>query len=108
MLLYGVSAWTMAADYLLKKIQVVQNKCLRVILGVGCRTRIGDLHAAADVGPVRPLIRDVAEGFYRRTATSDNALISGITAIRNVRGVHRLPYEHLPIFVQKLEVRDQG
>lgn len=97
-LIYGAPVWSMCAKYLIRKLQVAQNKCLRIILGARRRTRIRTLHEVADVECISEYVRKIANNFFEKTETSDNSLVKNITRVRNSEGTHRLLHQHLDIF----------
>lgn len=97
-LVYGAPIWSMAAKYLIRKLQVVQNKCLRIILGARRRTPVQTLHENTGIDLLNEYVQQIAEKFYERTESSDNLLIKNITRIRNTENVHRLLHQHLEIF----------
>ncbi|KAK9753730.1 hypothetical protein QE152_g1801 [Popillia japonica] len=90
--------WSNSKERHINRLQVQQNKCLRIILGADIRTTVAELHQAAGIPQVADYIRQAAEVFYERTVINDNPLISGITNTRMVQEKHRMLYQHLPLY----------
>ena len=49
MLLYGCEAWSILAKCHKKQVQIMQNKCLKIIFNAPRYTRISDLHKLANL-----------------------------------------------------------
>lgn len=60
---------------LIARLQIVQNKCLRIILGKPCDTKIIDLHAEANINFINEYIIDINKA-YRHDHT--NSLIRNL------------------------------
>ncbi|KAK9744302.1 hypothetical protein QE152_g7875 [Popillia japonica] len=99
-LLHGAAIWSNArpVERHINRLQVQQNKCLRIILGADMRTSIAELHQAAGIPLVADYLYHAAQAFYDKTLANDNPLIRGITNTRMVREKHRMLYQHLPLY----------
>ncbi len=78
-----------------KKLQIQQNKCLRLALNASYDTRITALHKESGVPLVRDFVDKVTDNFYRNAASHGNNLVKSLgsytldDATRRAR--HRLP-----------------
>lgn len=90
--------WSNTTERHIERLQVQQNKCLRIILGADIRTPIVELHQAAGIPLIADCINHVAQIFYEKTTTNDNPLLRGITNTRLVKEKHRMLYQHLAIY----------
>ena len=71
-------AWTgTASDTNLLRLQVIQNKCLRMALNLPPWTPIRDLHKEAKIPHLGDTILRMTDKFYEKTKTSDNPYIRG-------------------------------
>jgi hypothetical protein len=59
-----------------RKLQVFQNKCLRMILSAQYDTRISDLHQETNVPTIREFVDKITENFYRKCSIHENNLIN--------------------------------
>lgn len=62
----------------LKKLQVMQNKCLRMALNKPYYTRVTELHELAKIPTVEEFFRKNADKFYENVKHNDNPLISAL------------------------------
>lgn len=102
-LTYAAPAWCGAAKTRLRRLQVYQNKYLRLATASERRTRIEELHHRGEIQTIQDYISEISQKFYeQQIGRSTNNLIHNITQIRSnynvVRLKHKLPYQHLPIF----------
>lgn len=94
-LLYGAPMLLNLSKVQLNKLQILQNKCLRLILNKNIYTRITELHERAEIEYVNVYIARIAEKFYEKTSTHENPLIKAITSRRsNNTEAHKHPYMH--------------
>jgi endonuclease/exonuclease/phosphatase family metal-dependent hydrolase len=79
----------------LNKLQVVQNKCLRMILNADFYDRNVDLHDRARIPTIRNFIDKLTKNFYERSFHHENDLISNLGKYTiddvRLRVKHRLP-----------------
>lgn len=77
------------------RLQVMQNKCLRMALNAPFRTRTADLHNAANIPYIREFIDKNANNFYEKAQNHDNELIKHLGDYSKntlpFRVKHRLP-----------------
>lgn len=63
-LTYGCSVFCSVAQIHFKKLQIIQNRCLRLILG--CRsTKITDMQENTGILPIEQFILNILEKFYK-------------------------------------------
>jgi Reverse transcriptase (RNA-dependent DNA polymerase) len=94
-LTYACPVFSNAAKSHIEKLQVVQNKNLRMVLNVPYRTRISYLHTRANIPTVKNYITKLTEGFYKQSAKSKNNLVKRLgeysTRLPSSRLKHKLP-----------------
>lgn len=77
------------------RLQIQQNKCLRMALNAPYYTRTDDLHIDSGIPTMRDFVDKQAKNFYDKTISHSNALINqlGTYKLDDVRGrvKHRLP-----------------
>lgn len=95
---FGAPIWSNASPTSINKVQIMQNKCLRLALGKDRYTTIRELHDEANIPTVKDYVETIAKKFYAGTVTHENRLIQGIISTRGVHHKHKLSYEHLPIY----------
>lgn len=78
-LTYGAPCWGNAANKHIRKVCVMQNKCLRLALGAGRRTPIRQLLRRAEIEPISDFIDRTTTAFFEKTADHLNPLIAAIT-----------------------------
>ncbi|KAL9694098.1 hypothetical protein quinque_013383 [Culex quinquefasciatus] len=78
MLLYGSPVWQGCAMTHRKKLQVIQNKFLRLILNQPWRTRSSDIHRLASIEPVDARLASLAEKHRNRALVSEHGSIRGL------------------------------
>lgn len=97
-LTYACPAFSRCAKKHLKRLQVVQNKCLRMALNAPFRTYISDLHKKAKLPMIEDLLRKLTKSFYDKAEKSANPLIKRLGAVdrsssfRKVK--HRFPFKN--------------
>lgn len=103
-LTYAAPVWCGASAPCIKKLQVFQNKCLRLALNKDRYTRIVDLHEQSGVQTVAAYVKEISENFYATQAdrNNNNPLVRNITDIRQDNAPcllkHKLPYQTLDVF----------
>jgi hypothetical protein len=94
-LTYACPVFANAAKTHIKKLQIAQNKSLRMVLSARFRTRIHILHKKTNIPPIKDFISKLTENFYSKSASSTNGLISrlGDYSLRTLppRLKHKLP-----------------
>ena len=94
-LTYACPVFANAAKCHLKKLQVAQNKNLRMVLSARYRTRIQSLHKKANIPMMSEFISKLTENFYKTSATSTNTLVKrlGVYSHRTLppKLKHKLP-----------------
>lgn len=82
----------------IKKLQVFQNKCLRMVLSAPYDTRITDLHSAANTPTITEFIDKLTEKFYKSCELSENRIIrelGGYASDPTKKFKHKLPRKQL-------------
>ena len=77
-LLYGSPVWGGAALCHIKKLQVSQNKLLKMMLNLPFRYSTCDLHQETNVELISERIQKLEANFAFRCSSSDNPLINQI------------------------------
>ena len=94
-LTYACPAFANAAKTHLQKLQVAQNKNLRMVLSAKYRTRIHLLHKRTNIPTVTEHITKLTDNFYKKSAFSVNRLVKrlGVYSNRSLppRLKHKLP-----------------
>jgi hypothetical protein len=94
-LTYACPVFANAAKTHIQKMQVTQNKNLRMVLSAPFRTRINLLHKRTNIPTVKNFITKLTENFYRQSAKSDNGLVKGLgeysSRLNFSRLKHKLP-----------------
>lgn len=101
---YGAPVWGCISPTSLGKLQILQNKLLRLALNATKYTRIDTLHHVAQIHRLDQHIIQLASKFYEKTIYHENRLIKDITYIRQHKEItkkHPLPYQHLPIYLEQ-------
>lgn len=74
-LLYACPVWGSCAQCHINKLQLVQNKCLKIILNLPYDHSTTDVHNRAKVSSIRHQIRKISDKFNDRLCASENLLI---------------------------------
>lgn len=78
-----------------RRLQVLQNKCLRMILSAPFDSRISDLHEKLMIPTIEQFVSKISKNFYEKSRTHENNLISplGIYSRESLpfRVIHNLP-----------------
>nr|CAD7424542.1 unnamed protein product [Timema monikensis] len=89
---YACHAWGHLADTYMRRMQVFQSVCLRIILGVPWYVRNETLHRDLDMPTIKDHFRGLAQSFYSRLPGATNPLIKGLGKyVIDPGGCHRLP-----------------
>ena len=89
---YAPSIWGNAAKTHMKKLQVVQNKTLRLITNAHRYTRNAQLHRDLDIVPMKDFLTKNAASVYVRSKKSTNPLIQGLGNYdENIKEKHTRP-----------------
>ena len=75
MLIYGCEAWRILASCHKKKVQILQNKCFKIILQARRYTRISELHDVAALPYIDELLEYRVKEMFEVTNTHDNPLV---------------------------------
>ncbi|GJQ78661.1 hypothetical protein Trydic_g11764 [Trypoxylus dichotomus] len=90
-LTYGMPCWSRAAKHHLQRLQVMQNKCLRLALGADRYTPIRELHRVAQVDMLAEFAAKSATKFYVSTRAHGNPYVAGITTAPPGKHPHIFP-----------------
>ena len=60
------------------RLQIMQNKCLRMILSAPFYTRTADLHSDTKLPTIRSFVDKLTDNFYRKSDSHSNELISSL------------------------------
>lgn len=100
-LTYGYQVFCSAPDIIFVKLQRIQNKCLRLVLGKGRYSRIAALHEEANIETIQEYIVENSNKFYKTRLTSP--LLRNVTEKRarnNPDTKHGLLHDKLPLFYE--------
>jgi hypothetical protein len=93
--MYACPVFSNAANQKIKKLQIIQNKCLRMILSESIFTRITDLHSQLKIPTIAEYIEKLTNAFYIRSQTNHNSLVRELGAYSRssltFRVKHKLP-----------------
>ena len=94
-LTYACPVFANAAKTHIKKLQVAQNRNLRMVLSAKYRKRTQLLHNRANIPTIEKFIKKLTESFYKKSAYSANVLVKrlGVYSNRSLpsRLKHKLP-----------------
>jgi hypothetical protein len=74
-LTYACPVFANAAKTHIQKIQVAQNKCLRMALSAPYKKKISSLHKNANIPTVKEFVAKLTKNFYKHSARSENKLV---------------------------------
>lgn len=100
-LTYAAPAWCSASDTALKRLQIIQNKCLRIITGSERYTKIAELHEMCNnLQFLKDFIVKLSLAFYTNRIQSSvltKNLIRSADSCKQTDGriIHKLPYSRL-------------
>ena len=95
MLLYGCEVWSILDKCHKKKIQILQNKSLKIIFEAPRYTRISKLHGEANLPYIDELTEDRVHKMYHMISTHDNPLVQTVGHIYQWRVTHRNIFQGL-------------
>jgi hypothetical protein len=90
---YACPVFSNCADCHMKRLQIFENKCLRMALNAPYRTRITSLHGRSRIPMIKSFVKQLTDKFYQKCAYSTNKLVSrlGDYSRLSCRSKHRLP-----------------
>jgi hypothetical protein len=92
---YACPVFSNAAKCHIKKLQVAQNKNLRMVLSAPYRTRTHLLHKRSNIPTIPEFINKLTESFFKQSAKSKNKLVKRLgvyeTRLPPSRLKHKLP-----------------
>ena len=92
---YACPVFSNCADCHMQRLQILQNKCLRMILVAPFRTRISYLHRISGIPTIKSFVGKLTKSFYKNSAKSTNKLVSRLGDYSRPsdlqRPKHRLP-----------------
>lgn len=95
---YACPVFANCADCHMHRLQILQNKCLRMVLNAPFRTRISLLHHKTGIPTIKFFVKKITENFYKNSAKSTNKLVSRLGVYPSMSGLicpkHRLPRPH--------------
>jgi hypothetical protein len=93
-MIYACPVFANCADCHMRRLQVLQNKCLRMVRNAPYRTRISTLHQKSKIPTIKSFVEKLTESFYKNSAKSTNKLVSRLGEYSPSvlqRPKHRLP-----------------
>ena len=94
-LTYACPTFAHYAKSHMKKLQIIQNKALRMALSALYSTRIAELHHEAKIPTIEVFIDKLTKKFYESCDDSSNKLIKRLGKIQCASKKHRTPKSHL-------------
>ena len=88
-LLYGCESWSILATCHKKRLQIIQNKCLKIICEAPRYTRISDLHIAANLPYIEVLLEDRVQKMFSNITEHENPLVRSVGQLYQGRAVYR-------------------
>jgi Reverse transcriptase (RNA-dependent DNA polymerase) len=92
---YACPVFANCADCHMRRLQVLQNKCLRMVPNAHFRTRISSLHHKTGIPMIKSFVNKLTESFYKKSSYSENKLVSRLCDYSRqsnlIRPKHRLP-----------------
>ena len=89
MLLYGCEAWSIIAQRHEKRLQILQNKCLKIIFDAPRYTRITELHDVAGIPYIAELLDSHVQKMHNAILTHENPLVRAMGNFNQQRAKHR-------------------
>lgn len=102
-LTYACPSWNFISDTQYKRIQITQNKMLRLLTNANRYTPIVDLHRATGLPMIKDYVSETSQKFLS-TKIHTSVITRDITNIRrrdNYTHTHRLLHERLPIYDER-------
>ncbi|GBN26439.1 hypothetical protein AVEN_27692-1 [Araneus ventricosus] len=90
--MYATPIWNLAAPTNKKKIQVIQNKLLRIFRNSSCYIRTDIIHSDINIKTVDEFITHLSRKFFIGTINHPNDLIAFQISFTANNGKHRYPY----------------
>ena len=94
-LTYACPIFSNCADCHMRRLQILQNTCLRMVLNAPFRTRIKTLHKKSGIPMIRTFVEKLTENFYKQSIKSSNKLVSRLGDYSRLSGLtfpkHKLP-----------------
>lgn len=94
-LVYACPIFTNCPKCYFKKLQLLQNKCLRMALDSDWYTRNTSIHEESNMPTIREHVNKLTESFYLRSGNHDNSIIRALGQYNknnvSFRVKHRLP-----------------
>ena len=99
---YAAPVWCSIPATTMRKLKVLEHKCMRLISNSDRYTSLRDLYERCnDITPIADYVQEISQKFYS-SKLDDSPLTRNITQIRQhnapFRIKHPLPYQALPIF----------
>ncbi|GFU45440.1 putative RNA-directed DNA polymerase from transposon X-element [Nephila pilipes] len=88
---YACAIWGNTIDHNIKKLQVHQNRAIRLITGALTFIPRSILHNETNIEPITQLIRKLATTFYATISNHENPAINSISRSTNYDGTRRSP-----------------
>lgn len=91
---YACPVFVNCAKTHLNKLQILQNKCLRMVLSAPYWTRIDDMHNRLNIPTINNYVGKLTRTFYETAERSDNKLVARLgdySTRTTTRVKHRLP-----------------
>jgi hypothetical protein len=80
LLTYGSPSWTNVCKTCMKKLQIIQNKVLRIITNACRYTKISKLHEDLNIPTIKQYIYKRNSSFFNGTLLHDNELAREVSA----------------------------
>ena len=93
LLLYGCEALSILAKCHKKKIQILQNKCLKIIFQATRYTRISELHDVVNLPYIDELMEDRVHKMFHVISTHDNPLVRSVGHLYQWLVTHRKTFQ---------------
>lgn len=77
-LLYACPVWNDCAEVHLNKLQLIQNKCLKIIFNLPRNHPTHDLHRIAKVATIKDHVNKITQNFRKKLPLSENQLIRSL------------------------------
>ncbi|GFX73785.1 hypothetical protein TNCV_4291011 [Trichonephila clavipes] len=91
-LTYASQIWGIAANKNLARIQILQNRALRLILNAPTYIKRIHIHKDLKIPALTSRIKKLVTAFYDQVATHSNNLIN-IQAAMDAQGTHNMPIQ---------------
>lgn len=78
-MLYASQAWSSCANTHIQRLQIAQNRCLKMCLSLPFNFDTNLLHDTAKIEPIREFCQRMKISFEQRCQLSENPLINELT-----------------------------